>query len=399
VRRLAAALVAAALVSGACSDGADNPREYIEPVPFDPAVDLADTTTTAEPAPTTTALDAGDLFGELVEQNGFNDVPTRTWGDFAAAGCVEGIWDRGVNFAFAEDFMRIDFADVEPVFDDPVLVAQLLWLKSVDLCEEQFPSGAIDVGPPTRYVFPLCRQQLEVWRLPWADEAGAPDIGQNRSLGIMQYLWLEPEGTLVIAHGADRSFDDDYAGGSDIGEVNGFPAKARESGGVIEVLWREHEGHCGVFRLQLGPPPETDDLAAFLQSLLQPPESFFANAAEIRMARAAELVEGYRDTGGEPSHGGRDAAYSFEDDAGWFDVHAVSAGIEEPAQISDTVEVDGTMFELFYDDQGSNIITRGVSFVSGGYRISIRTTPDDERLMAFALEFRRAWLAAGPAEG
>lgn len=164
------------------------------------------------------------------------------------------------------------------------------------------------------------------------------------------------------------------------------------------MLWREHEGHCGAFRLQLGPPPETGDLATLVQSLLEPPGDLFLNAAELRMADAVPLLEGYTAIGGEPSHGGPDAVYAFEDDTGWYSLHAVPSDVEDPSphEIVDTEERDGVSFDILFDDRGDGPEI-GAQFTADGYRITARAFAD-RTLLDFALEFRGAWLAAGAGE-
>ncbi len=401
MRAAVVALVAAAVLLGACGDTAE-PRDYIEPVPFDPVTDLAErTTTTGLPPNTTPAVIASDRartqLADLVEAFELIDVPREAWDDFALAGCNEGIWDRAVNFALAEDFSILPFTYAD-VTNDQVLVAELMWLNAVAQCGDAFPTGAIERGPPVSYTFPRCRHPLELWALPWSPEVTEADTGQDHSLGLTYSIWEEGDSTLEIIQGADPSFDGAYQSGTSIGDVNGNPAVSFGDGERIQVMWRESEWHCGALRMEFHPVPETDSLADFIESLLTPPDGVFANLAEERMGAAVDLIEGYEDLGGEPSHGGREAVYSFGDAAGWFDVFALLLEGESPItlQITDTIEAGGVSYELFYDDQGSLIITRGVTWRTDDYRITVLSAPDDERLMDFALEFHRAWRAAGP---
>ncbi len=395
------ALVAAAVLLGACGDTAE-PREYIEPVPFDPVTDLVDSTTTGLPPNTTPAVIASDWartqLTDLVEAFELIDVPREAWDDFALAGCDEGIWDRGVNFALAEDFSILPFSSLDAIADDQILVAELMWLNAVGLCGDQFPAGAVDRGPPFSYEFPRCRHPLELWALPWSPEVTGADSGEDHSLGLTFSIWADNDNTLEIIQGADPSFDDAHRTGTAIGDINGNPAVSFGDGERIQVMWRESEWHCGAFRMEFSPVPETDDLAGLIEDLLTPPGGFLGNLAEERMSAAIDLIEGYEDLGGEPSHGGRDAVYSFGDATGWFDVRAAPIEDEDPTtpQITDTIEAGGVSYELFYDDQGSLVVTRGVTWRTDEYRITVRSEPGDERLMDFALEFHRAWMAAEP---
>jgi len=396
------AFVAAATLLGACGDAAE-PREFIPPVPFDAATDLVDSTPTANlPPDTTLAILASDraasMLIDLVQALDLEDVPRAAWDDFALAGCDEGAWDRGVNFALAEDFSILPFSSLETITNDQVLVAELMWLNAVALCGDIFPAGAIERGPPVLYEFPRCRHPLELWALPWSPEVTEPDTGEDHSLGLTFSLWVEGDSTLSIFQGADPSFDDAYRSGTAIGDINGNPAVSFEDSERVQVMWRTSDWHCGAFRMEFHPVPEADDLAAFVQGLIQPPSGSFANPAEVRMSAAIELIEGYEDLGGEPSHGGRDAVYAFGDAAGWFDVRAAPIDDEDPTgpRITDTVEAGGFSYELFYDDQGSRVVTRGVTWRTDDHRITVRSEPGDERLMDFALEFHRAWMAAGP---
>lgn len=400
--RLVVVLVAAAVLVGACGDTTE-PREFIEPVPFDPATDLVGSTTTTNlPPDTTPAIFASDraasMLIDLVQALDLEDVPREAWDDFALAGCDEGVWDRGVNFALAEDFSTLPFSSLDALADEQILVAELMWLNAVARCSDDFPSGAIERGPPALYEFPRCRHPLELWALPWSPEVTEADTGEDHSLGLTYSIWAEGDGSVAVIQGADPSFDDAFETGTAIGDINGDPAVSFGDAERVMVMWRTTEWHCGAFRIEFHPVPETDDLAGFIEGLLTPPDYFFGNPAEERMSATIELIEGYEALGGEPSHGGRDAVYAFGDSAGWFDVRAVPIGVEDRTapKITDAIEAGGVTYELFYDDQGSLIITRGVTWRTDEYRITVRSEPDDERLIDFALEFHRAWMAAGP---
>jgi hypothetical protein len=87
-----------------------------------------------------------------VNQTGLVEDDADVWRQRLTDACDQGVWDDGVAERLADRYVTEDLdVAMEGVSDGEELrarAAEALWIMAVQVCDDDFPEGEIEEGPP-----------------------------------------------------------------------------------------------------------------------------------------------------------------------------------------------------------------------------------------------------------
>ena len=389
-------LVVIVLTAAACAEPAPPaaaPPPTTVPVTTSstPATTSTTSTTTTTTAPAFTRDDARALYDELTAETGWT-IPPVAEEDFAMDLCSRpGEFDSYL-YQYAETLLIDPYLgwDAQLTDENLLTAAQIGWALGASLCPEGMaPPGEL----PTALPEPQC--DLSVFRpmaLPWTDDV--PEADQSTVVsGVAGLAWNGPEGARYeITLGRTPDHTTEPAAGT----VEGREAAVLADEAGVTVSWERSPAFCDAWSVRIAPAPDVADVSAYVDELtIWRPTP---NAAEQRMSAALERLSGYRDGGGEPSHGGQSAVYALETgDGALIALYAVPHDLVGEYDLvpgeprgTDTIAGVEVTFELKTEDWDAG--WHRAHFDDSEFFVSVVTDGGLDTLITFMEAWVPAWL-------
>ncbi len=396
------------LVAAACGDAAA-PAQPVEPSTTDTTLAAATTlavTTTTTPGWDTAA--AAALVEATLAAHGWRLPAGDAFTDLAADACSREVSQPLDAVIFGDQLV----ADVlgpggpPPTTEQRRAAARLGWALAAASCPDRVPDLA--AGPPDLAQLPPCdRIRWQPHVLPWGGDPRPADRVRVPGDGTLELAWDGPTGeALTVTWGRGGGFTSALAtgesthgfGAATYGPASrmGTTAWVTATDPAVTVAWEGGPQPCDGVVAVLEPNLAERDEVALIAAAILPPLSIGMNDAELRVWEAALALRGYEHVGGEPSHGGGDAATSLRGpDGTGYGVRAVpvdlAADLPAGFEVREQATVVGVDLAVAIDPATGRWLARGIA---DGYAVEMSADAGRAELLAFAAAWLTAWLAA-----